>query len=75
MILLFLTIMIVIKSWLQWLPQYMHLRTNTLRHGFMPTGSTRTRTRLYRMGLTKYLAEIGEDFDYTVKKRENGKIS
>jgi hypothetical protein len=27
------------------------------------TGSTKSRTRLYRMGLTKYLAEIQEDFD------------
>jgi len=27
------------------------------------TGSTRSRTRLYRMGLTKYLTEIEEDFD------------
>lgn len=27
------------------------------------TGSTKSRTRLYRMGLTKYLAEIEEDFD------------
>jgi hypothetical protein len=27
------------------------------------TGSTRSRTRLYRMGLTKYLDEILEDFD------------
>ena len=27
------------------------------------TGSSRSRTRLYRMGLTKYLAEIAEDFD------------
>jgi hypothetical protein len=27
------------------------------------TGSTRSRTRLYRMGLTKYLVEIVEDFD------------
>ncbi len=27
------------------------------------TGSTKTRTRLYRMGLTKYLAEITEDFE------------
>lgn len=26
------------------------------------TGSTKSRTRLYRMGLTKYLAEIREDF-------------
>jgi hypothetical protein len=27
------------------------------------TGSTKSRTRLYRMGLTKYLAEITEDFE------------
>jgi len=27
------------------------------------TGSTKSRTRLYRMGLTKYLTEIEEDFD------------
>lgn len=27
------------------------------------TGSTRSRTRLYRMGLTKYLEEIQEDFE------------
>ena len=27
------------------------------------TGSTKARTRLYRMGLTKYLIEILEDFD------------
>ena len=27
------------------------------------TGSSRSRTRLYRMGLTKYLLEIAEDFD------------
>lgn len=27
------------------------------------TGSTKARTRLYRMGLTKYLTEILEDFD------------
>jgi hypothetical protein len=27
------------------------------------TGSTKSRTRLYRMGITKYLDEIKEDFD------------
>ncbi len=27
------------------------------------TGSTKSRTRLYRMGLTKYFEEIQEDFD------------
>ncbi|HMH21342.1 MAG TPA: hypothetical protein VK563_06185 [Puia sp.] len=27
------------------------------------TGSSRSRTRLYRMGLTKYLTEIEEDFE------------
>jgi len=27
------------------------------------TGSTKSRTRLYRMGITKYLNEIKEDFD------------
>jgi hypothetical protein len=27
------------------------------------TGSTKSRTRLYRMGITKYLEEIKEDFD------------
>lgn len=27
------------------------------------TGSTKSRTRLYRMGLTKYLEEIQEDFE------------
>jgi hypothetical protein len=27
------------------------------------TGSTKSRTRLYRMGLTRYLSEITEDFD------------
>ncbi len=27
------------------------------------TGSTKSRTRLYRMGITKYLKEIEEDFD------------
>lgn len=27
------------------------------------TGSTKSRTRLYRMGLTKYFLEIAEDFD------------
>lgn len=26
------------------------------------TGSTKSRTRLYRMGITKYLEEINEDF-------------
>ncbi|HEY4060697.1 MAG TPA: hypothetical protein VGM30_02295 [Puia sp.] len=35
------------------------------------TGSTMSRTRLYRMGLTKYLQEIMEDFDlYGQKKGE-----
>lgn len=35
------------------------------------TGSTKSRTRLYRMGLTKYLSEIEEDFDlYGQKKGE-----
>ena len=34
------------------------------------TGSTKARTRLYRMGLTKYLQEIEEDFDlYGQKQR------
>ncbi len=37
------------------------------------TGSTRSRTRLYRMGLTKYLAEIGRILTSTAKKRANGK--
>ena len=27
------------------------------------TGSTQTRTRLYRMGITKYLDEVKQDFD------------
>ncbi|MEX1003355.1 MAG: hypothetical protein WDZ35_14645 [Crocinitomicaceae bacterium] len=27
------------------------------------TGSTPTRTRLYRMGVTKYIKEVKEDFD------------
>ena len=27
------------------------------------TGSTKSRTRLYRMGITKYLQEVNEDFE------------
>jgi hypothetical protein len=27
------------------------------------TGTTKSRTRLYRMGITKYLEEIKQDFD------------
>ena len=27
------------------------------------TGSTKSRTRLYRMGITKYIDEVGKDFD------------
>ena len=27
------------------------------------TGSTKSRTRLYRMGVTKFLSEVNEDFD------------
>jgi hypothetical protein len=34
------------------------------------TGSTKARTRLYRMGLTKYLPEIEEDFDLYGQKQE-----
>lgn len=33
------------------------------------TGSTRSRTRLYRMGLTKYLTEILEEFDLFGQKK------
>jgi hypothetical protein len=27
------------------------------------TGSTKSRTRLYRMGITKFLSEVNEDFE------------
>jgi hypothetical protein len=35
------------------------------------TGSSQSRTRLYRMGITKYLAEIKEDFEI-YSELENG---
>lgn len=35
------------------------------------TGSTKSRTRLYRMGINKYLDEIGKDFEvYGLKENE-----
>ena len=38
------------------------------------TGSTKARTRLYRMGLTKYLREIEEDFDLYGQKQRGWEI-
>lgn len=38
------------------------------------TRSTKSRTRLYRMGLTKYLTEIEEDFDLYGQRWEDGKV-
>ncbi|HZE84911.1 MAG TPA: hypothetical protein VE035_11430 [Puia sp.] len=38
------------------------------------TGSSRSRTRLYRMGLTKYLIEIEEDFELYGQKEGEWEI-
>jgi hypothetical protein len=38
------------------------------------TGSTKARTRLYRIGLTKYLAEITEEFDLYGQKMDEWEI-
>lgn len=35
------------------------------------TGSTRSRTRLYRMGISKYLSEIQQDFELYGQKQGN----
>ena len=34
-------------------------------------GSTKSRTRLYRMGITKYLSEVYEDFDMLGEWNDN----
>jgi hypothetical protein len=36
------------------------------------TGSTKSRTRLYRMGLTRYLSEITETLTYMANERVSG---
>jgi hypothetical protein len=38
------------------------------------TGSTKARTRLYRMGLTKYLADITPDFDLYGQRADEWEI-
>ena len=35
------------------------------------TGSTKSRTRLYRMGITKFLSEIEKDFDILGERNES----
>ena len=35
------------------------------------TGSTKSRTRLYRMGITKFLSEVTEDFEVLGEKDED----
>jgi len=34
------------------------------------TGSTKSRTRLYRMGITKFLSEVAEDFEVLGERNE-----
>jgi len=38
------------------------------------TGSTRSRTRLYRMGITKYLTEVKSDFEILGEKGDDWEI-
>ncbi|GGB08153.1 DUF6934 family protein [Puia dinghuensis] len=38
------------------------------------TGSTKSRTRLYRIGLTKYIVQIEEDFDLYGQKMEEWEL-
>lgn len=35
------------------------------------TGSTKSRTRLYRMGITKFLSEVKEDFEVLGERNDN----
>jgi hypothetical protein len=35
------------------------------------TGSTKSRTRLYRMGITKYLSEVSEDFEVLGERNDD----
>ena len=38
------------------------------------TGSTKSRTRLYRMGITKFLSEVTEDFDFLGERNDAWEI-
>jgi hypothetical protein len=38
------------------------------------TGSTKARTRLYRMGITKYLTEVAKDFEVLGERKDDWEI-
>ena len=38
------------------------------------TGSTKSRTRLYRMGITKFLSEVNEDFEVLGELKDDWEI-